>query len=887
MRGAWPVLTCLVFLPTLALLSVLLENEDRTKAEGRAENNKLKPSQAAAWRWSFPDDTWNPSEADLAAREISDWRAGFQTEHSSEQRQAQGLWRLEGPTNIGGRLNFVRQHPLDSSLIFAGTAAGGLWSTYGGFSSDGSFEAWSPLTDGMDRLAMGSIAFHPTDTNVIYLGTGDPQISSHPRIGGGVFKSENRGETWAYSGCEEGRIVSRLLVFDESPDTVIAAVMGNPAFNDEQRGIYRTTDGGSSWQQTLTPQTGLGSGTGVNDVARSDSTGTVIAAAWTRQRTSWNSVVSGVDCRIHRSIDGGSTWEPVDNPWPEAAQGRIGLTQTSGIFWALVVGVDHQLHQVYRSDDDGISWSPIIAEFGINWSALGGFGWYFSKIIVNPWNTDDLTLLGVDIWNSTDGGAYWELMAPEWYTYEVHADKHDFQWTGPETAVLATDGGAYRTTNHGETWQDIEDLPVSQFYRATANPWAPGLYTGGLQDNGTTSGNHLAPGNWSRDRGGDGFTAAFHSENPLLRYSTVQNGAFAYSTSDPNEPGFTSYDWQNLTAGFEVDDRFWWDAPIMLHPANPDQLWSATQRVYTMTAPPTGTWTPVSEDLTEAAEDSSIAGLKWRAVTALGGSHFDEEIVAAGTSDGRLWLTTDGGSTWSTMMEGLPERYITSVVFDPYHADSMFCTLSGYRDAVYTSHVFGAAIGGAWSDLSGDLPDHPANHIATLNDSTWALATDFGVYWTQSFGVHWEPIAAGEGPGLMPMVPVYELDIDWGVEPDSSSSERRLVAATFARSLHSFPLDSLLPFAAPEPDAVAEVRPIMPFYIEAHPSPFVDHLNVQCTPGQQWASLDVFDAQGRFVEKHNAAANIRLTTAHWPSGVYIVRGESPSGTVATLKAIKR
>ena len=151
---------------------------------------------------------------------------------------------------------------------------------------------------------------------------------------------------------------------------------------------------------------------------------------------------------------------------------------------------------------------------------LGGFGWYFSKVRMNPWDFGDISVLGVELWNTLDGGETWERMGPEWWTYEVHADKHDLQWVGPNELILATDGGAYRSTDHGETWQDIEALPIGQFYHVTHIPWAPGWYTAGAQDNGTTTGNASVAANWTRDRGGDGFTALYHPEDPFLRVAT-------------------------------------------------------------------------------------------------------------------------------------------------------------------------------------------------------------------------------------------------------------------------------------------------------------------------------------------------------------------------------
>ena len=356
-----------------------------------------------------------------------------------------------------------------------------------------------------------------------------------------------------------------------------------------------------------------------------------------------------------------------------------------------------------------------------------GFGWYFSKVRMNPWDFGDVSVLGVELWNTLDGGETWERMGPEWWTYEVHADKHDLQWLGPNELILATDGGAYRTTDHGETWQDIEALPIGQFYHVTHIPWAPGWYTAGAQDNGTSTGNVSVAANWTRDRGGDSY-ALYHPNDSNLRVATVQYANFAYSLTSWDVNGLTDF-----TEGIDSEDRQPWDAPIMFHPAIPDIAWCATERVFRMEGAPFGIWEPVSDDLTLAVSP----GLSFRVVTSLSGSPFNPDWVAAGTSDGQVWFTTNGGGDWNLMVGDLPQRQVTDIAFDPFHADSITVTLNGYKDAVYTPHVFRASLGGTWQDVTGDLPDHPANDWRALNDSTWVLATDFGVYHTTNWGQHW------------------------------------------------------------------------------------------------------------------------------------------------------
>ena len=755
------ITSCFFFIAGISFFIVSHEsNELETDAF-----HKFEPQRAAAFKWSYPDEDWDVSEADAALKNV---RHHFEAQEANDfSREIGGSWRMEGPGNIGGRLNAIAQDPFDSNHILAGSAAGGLFGTNDGGAN------WSSLTEDFAWMAMGTIAFHPTQEGTVYIGSGDPQISSHPRLGDGVHRSVDGGANWTHLGLDSARIVSKILILEDTPEVIMAATMGNPAVKGPDRGLYRSSNSGTTWDHVLLPSDSAG----VNDLAYDSSTGIMIAAGWNRLRNSTRSLVLGPESKLYRSADAGITWGAVNSPWGNENRCRIGLSEHNGVFFALVVGLNMQLDNIYKSSDGGVSWLPIISDTSPLANALGGFGWYFSKIRVNPWNSNDITVLGVDAWNSLDGGDTWSQLTPIWWEYTVHADKHDLQWVGPNSAILATDGGAYRTDDHGETWTDIENINNSQFYKLEWNPHNPGVYTGGAQDNGTTSGSYLEVDGWSRDRGGDGFTPVFHPTNPNYRIATVQYGNFAFSEEPSTAPNPIWTDMEDL----EYDDRKGWDTPIILHPANPDHIWTGTQRMWKMTGSPLGNWSPMSEDLTH----NISPGLGYRVISAISGSPIDENILAAGTSDGRVHYTTDGGLSWNLMTDGLPERYVTDLYFDPFYPDSIFCTVSGYRDYAYTPHILKAALGGAWESISGDLPQHPMNSVVALSELVWATATDAGVYATVNAGVNWERL------GNMPWIPVYDLVVD--------TVERRLVAGTFSRSIQSFPLDSILVGTPPDP----------------------------------------------------------------------------------------
>ena len=825
---------------------------------------KMKPFEAEAWKWSTPDETWDAWNAGATLDAVDRWKSLQNV--ATNTRTIQGEWRLEGPTNIGGRFNFLRQHPTDPTILFAGSSSGGLWKGVG--ISGGENGSWEPLTEDFPAMAMGDLAFYPGNPDRIFLATGDPQISSFPRMGNGVYRSLDGGETWQNMGLDSMGVISKLLFVPsggavETP-ILLAGAMGNPATTGDYRGLFRSSDSGNTWDQVLLPN----DSTGITDILYDPESAAIFAAAWQRTRNSTASEVWGPHCRIWKSNDAGMNWEVLPNPWGEGIRGRIGLAQSPQGVYALVVGQDHQLDNLYRTTDGGGSWSAVIPEDNLPENALGGFGWYFSKVRINPFDSDDISILGVNTWNSVNGGVNWNLMGPEWWSYEVHADKHDLQWIGSQTCVLATDGGLYKTEDHGATWSDIEDIPVTQFYRAAWNPHHPGFYSGGAQDNGTTTGNFEDLGGWTRDLGGDGFTVIYHPEDDALRYAGYQWGNWRFSMTTVDEEPL----WNDFTTGIDEEDRTWWDSPLIYHPSNPNEMWTGSQRVYRMQDAPVSVWQPVSEDLTYATEP----GLSYRCVSSLAGSHFDDDAVAAGTTDGRVWISLDHGDTWEPMEEGLPSQFVTDVEFDPFHPDSIFCTVSGYRNAIYAPFIYKAAIGGPWTSIQGDLPEHPVNQILPLNDSIWAVATDAGVFATLDWGSHWEPV------GELPTIPVYDIVADTIAD--------RLVAGTFARSMLSFPLDSLLPQPeVVEPNTVAGLHNGTGSFL-AYPNPFRNELNMDLPADVK--SIVIRDLTGRVVFEQEGSFGagtsnrFTLTTSVWAPGTYVVAVTRHALGLHTQRVIK-
>ena len=316
-----------------ALLFVQCSTAPSDDASASDAFKKMKPYEAEAWKWSTPDTEWDARHAAYLLEEVDRWKF----EHTADgagTRTIEGEWRLEGPTNIGGRFNFIRQHPEDPTILYAGSSAGGLWK------GSGSSE-WQPLTEEFPAMSMGDLTFYPGNPDRVFLATGDPQISSFPRIGNGVYRSLDGGESWENMGLDSMGVISKLLfvpgVEGEGP-VLFAGAMGNPAQPNAYRGLFRSVDAGVNWDQVLLPNDSAG----VTDLLYDPDTEAIYAAAWQRTRNSTGSEVWGPHCRIWKSNDNGLNWQVLPNPWGTGERGRIGLAHSPQGVYALVVGQDSQ-----------------------------------------------------------------------------------------------------------------------------------------------------------------------------------------------------------------------------------------------------------------------------------------------------------------------------------------------------------------------------------------------------------------------------------------------------------------------------------------------------------------------------------------------------------------
>ncbi len=759
-------LTPLIFIILALVQHIALAQDDDDDCKSSAYKNitdeKQYPYDNFFFQRSYPDygDI-------LPAFERAKQIAVAQMHSVSRSNNFNIQWQIEGPLNIGGRINVVAVDPTDSNTMYVGTANGGIFKTI-----DGGL-TWFSVVDTLYYFSVGDIKIDPSNHNIIYAGLGDPNISGYPAIGNGIIKSTDGGATWHNIGLGQTRIISKIEIHPLNHNIIYAAAMGLPYERDSMRGLYKSDNGGQSWRQVLF----VSDSAGIIDLLLDNTdTSIVYAISWNRIRQNLYGLVAGPDAKIWKSTNGGNNWLSLTNGLPTGSFSRISITKSTQnhntLYLEYVDSASLDIYGIYKSTDAGASWTAINTSQLVSNGVLGGFGWYFGNITVNPYNDADIYVLGVDLWHTTNNGTTWTMVGPPWYYYTVHADKHCVRFLGPTSMLVCTDGGLSKTTDAGQTWSDIANIPNTQFYHVSYDPNQPDSYYGGAQDNGTAGGNISTINQWQRIYGGDGFQQRFVPGNPLIWYTETQNGAIAYT----DDGGFNFYD---ATTGINPGETHNWDMPYIISAANSTTLYTGTTSMYKSTGSYIPSWQSVSQNLTkyDGSDDPSF-----HSISTIAESPLNANYVYAGTSDGNVWRSSDACSTWSKISANLPNRYVTKIIASNTNQHVVFVAHSGYKDNDNIPHIHKSTDNGTtWTDISGNLPPFAVNDIelSNQNDSLIFIATDGGVYFTMDMGVTWNRLGTN-----FPLFQVYDIELEPGTQ--------KLIAATFARSIWSIGVDSIL-----------------------------------------------------------------------------------------------
>jgi len=713
----------------------------------------------------------------LPAAAADDWKLDSETFEGLRPRHL-------GPGVMSGRITCIDGVPGDRNTLWVGSAGGGVWR------SRDNGTTWRAVFDG-HTMSIGAIRVAPGNPKVVWVGTGETWARNSVGYGDGVYKTTDGGDSWTRMGLEKTERIARIIVHPTRPDTVVVAATG-PLFADSpERGVYRTTDGGRTWEKTLY----VDARTGAADLAVDPQNPDVLyAAMWTVRRQPWTFSSGGSGSGLYKSTDGGRTWRRLTDGLPSGDLGRIGVAVSPARASRVYALVEAKQTAFYRSDDAGEHWTKgNDANADVTWRPF-----YFANVVPDPKLFDRVYKGGLSLSVSEDGGVKFANASGGGFGGGAfHSDVHAL-WIDPhdtEFLALGTDGGVYISLDRGNTWRACTNIPVGQFYHVSADMAVPYNVYGGLQDNGTWSAPSTRSGGvqnrmWESLLGGDGFWAFPDAKDPDLVYCEYQGGHLSRVRLSTGE----TKDIQPLRRSGEPKLRFNWNAP--LHVGASGALYMGSQFLF-RTRDMGDTWDRISPDLTtndpaKQQQDKS-GGLSVDnssaenhcTIVAIGESPKDPSVVWVGTDDGNLQLTRDGGGAWTNVRKnvtGLPPfTWISYVAPSPHDAGTCFITADGHMLGDFAPHVYVTRdFGRTWASLASDAVTGYAHVVRQdpVNPDLVFLGTEWGLYASLDGGTQWAQVKAG-----IPNVAVRDLAIH--------PREGDLLIATHGRGIYI--LDDLTP----------------------------------------------------------------------------------------------
>jgi photosystem II stability/assembly factor-like uncharacterized protein len=685
-------------------------------------------------------------------------------------------WRLIGPFRAG-RVVAVAGDASDHLTFYFGSTGGGVWKTRDGGLS------WRNVSDGFFRRAsVGALAVAPSDPNVIYAGMGECCIRSNVAHGDGVYRSTDAGATWVHRGLAATRHIGRVRVHPADPDVVYAAALGHAHGPNDERGVYRSRDGGRSWDLVLHSGPDAGA---VDLVIDPHNPRVLYATFWQARRLPWRLDSGGPGSGLWRSADGGDTWTDISRRpgLPSGVLGRIGVAASParrGRLWAIVEAEDGA---VFRSDDGGEHWERASEQPELRWRA-----WYYQHVFADPRDADTVWALDMEVWRSVDGGrTFTSLPVP-------HGDAHDlwFDPADPRRLILGSDGGANVSYDGGASWSTCFNQPTAELYHVTTDTREPYRVYAAQQDNTTISlPSHSELGAISQVEaydvgGGESGHIAVRPDDPDIVFAGNYQGTIT-RYDHRTRTARPVHVWPDSTLGAgaaEARHRFNWTAPILLSPHDPDVLYQAGNRVFRSTDQGQS-WTPISPDLTRADPDKltssggeltpdNTGAEYYCTVFALAESPVRAGVLWAGTDDGLVHMTRDAGATWTNVTPpDLPEwAHVSIVEASPHDAGTAYVAaerhlLDDFAPLLWRTRDSGAT----WERLDGDLPADEFCRVIredTERPDLLYCGTETGVHVSFDGGATWRSLR-----GSLPVVPVHDLV----VRGDD------LVAATHGRSI--------------------------------------------------------------------------------------------------------
>ena len=694
-------------------------------------------------------------------------------------------FRSIGPALMSGRISDIVIHPENENVWYVTAGSGGVWKT------ENSGTTWKSIFDGQKSYSIGCISLDPQNPNIIWVGTGENVGGRHVAYGDGIYKSEDGGNSWKNMGLKKSEHLSKIIVHPNNSDIIWVASQGPLWSKGGERGVYKSTDGGKSWQQTLGDNEWVGATDLLIDPRNSD---LLYAATWQRHRTVAGYLGGGPGTAIYKSNDGGDNWIKLKKGLPKSNMGKIGLVlspQKPDVIYA-AIELDRRTGGVYKSENQGGSWKKMSD------AVAGGTGpHYYQELYASPHNFDEIYLADNYMQVSFDGGKTFVRMNET----EKHVDNHAvaFKSSDKNYILVGCDGGLYESFDKTKNWKFIDNLPLTQFYKIAVDDNKPfyNIY-GGTQDNNTqgapsrTDNIHgIRNSDWFIILGGDGHQPATEPGNPNIVYAQWQRGNLnrhdrltGENINIKPQPEFG-----------EKTERFNWDAPILVSPHNPKRLYFASQRVW-KSEDRGDSWETISEDLTNNIERISTpfygSKQKWNnawdvramsnysTITSLSESPIQEGLIYAGTDDGIIQMTENGGESWKKInykkFSGLPETaFVNDIKADLHEKNTVYAVFDNHKYGDYNPYIYKSKNKGfTWKKLTNNLPDNTILWRIVQdhkNKNLLFLGTEFGVYFTNSGGDEWIKLKGG-----LPNISVRDIAIQ--------KSENDLVLGTFGRGIY-------------------------------------------------------------------------------------------------------
>lgn len=692
-------------------------------------------------------------------------------------------FRNIGPAFLSGRIADIAFDPNNENIWYVAVGSGGVWKT------ENAGTTWTPTFDKEASYSTGAITVDPSNPSIVWVGTGENVGGRHVAYGDGIYRSTDGGQSWTNSGLKDSEHISKIIVHPDNSDVVWVAAQGPLWRKGGQRGLYKTVDGGKNWKQVL----GNSEWTGVTDIMIDPRDPmTLYAATWDRHRTVAALMGGGPGSGLHRSTDGGETWEALSNGLPKSNMGKIGIAispQQPDVLYA-AIELDRTQGAVYRSEDRGSSWKKMSN------TVSGGTGpHYYQELYASPHKFDRLYLMNVRVLTSEDGGKNFTQLKEE----KKHSDNHviAFKKNDPDYLLIGTDAGIYESFDLAENWRYIKNLPLTQFYKVAVNNAKPFYHIfGGTQDNGSAGGpsatdeqQGIANKHWYKTLFADGHQSATDPEYNDIIYAETQQGGLHRIDLTSGEPVFV----QPQALEGDSYERFNWDAPILVSPHNPARLYFASYRVW-KSENRGDDWTPISGDLTRNEERLALpimgrhqgwdnawdvgAMSNYNTITSLSESPLQEGLLYAGTDDGFIQVSKDGGDNWTKIPVtrlGIPERsFVNDIKADLFDVNTVYVSLDNHKEGDFNPYLFKSTDQGAtWQSISANIPKRTLiwrlvqDHV---KKDLLFVATEFGVYTSLNGGSSWQKLPGTPNMGFRDLV----------IQKD----ENDLVAASFGRGFY-------------------------------------------------------------------------------------------------------